>query len=195
MVRPLIITQNITLDGAVEMLDDWFDPLAQDADMLAVNARDSARSDTLVLGRRTFEDFRGFWPEQVDDRSGVTDELNSLDKYVVSSTMTDPGWRNSTILGGDPVTAVHELLDRPGDGEVVVTGSITLCHSLITAGLVDAYRLWTYPYVQGRGRRLFPDAYARGLGLEEHRAFDTGVTYSCWTPRAPRVDDGSTARS
>jgi len=182
-VRPLIITQNITVDGAVEMLDDWFDPLAQDKDMLAINERDSALSDMLVLGRQTFEDFRGFWPQQVDDRTGVTDELNSLDKYVVSSTMTDPGWENSTVLSGDPVAEVQELLRRPGDGEVVVTGSITLCHSLITAGLVVGYRLWTYPHVQGRGRRLFPEGPGQRLKLEEHRAFDHGVTYTHWTSR------------
>ncbi len=182
-MRPLIITQNITADGAIEMLDDWFDPLAQDEGMLAVNERDSALSDTLVLGRQTFEDFRGFWPEQVDDQTGVTDELNSLDKYVVSRTMTDPRWQNSTILGGDPVTEVRELLARPGAAEVVVTGSITLTHTLIAAGLVDGYRLWTYPHVQGRGRRLFPEGTSQRLRLEEERSFSSGVTYTHWTVR------------
>lgn len=182
-MRPLIITQNVTADGAIEMLDDWFDPLAQDEDMLEVNRRDSELTDMLVLGRQTFEDFRGFWPEQVDDQTGVTDELNGLDKYVVSRTMTDPGWQNSTILGGDPVAKVQELLSRPGEAEVVVTGSITLTHSLIAAGVVDGYRLWTYPHVQGRGRRLFPEGYSQRLHLEEHRAFATGVTYTHWTTR------------
>lgn len=182
-MRPMIISQNVTADGAIEMLDDWFDPLAQDADMLAVNERDSALCDTLVLGRRTFEDFRGFWPEQVDDQTGVTDELNSLDKYVVSRTMTDPAWQNSTILAGDPVAEVQELLGRPGDAEVVVTGSITLTHGLIAAGIVDGYRLWTYPYVQGRGRRLFPEGASQRLRLEEQRTFATGVTYTHWTVR------------
>lgn len=190
-MRRLVITQNVTADGVVEMLDDWFDPLAQDAEMLEINARDSALSDTLVLGRRTFEDFRGFWPEQEDDRTGVTDELNALDKFVVTGTMTDPSWQNSTILRGDPVAEVQQLLERPGDGEVVVTGSITLCHHLIAAGLVSGYRLWTYPYVQGRGRRLFPDGHHESLRLAEHLAFATGVTYTHWAVR----HDGSTARS
>ena len=182
-MRPLVITQNITVDGSVEMLDDWFDPLAQDDDMLAINQRDSALSDMLVLGRQTFEDFRGFWPEQVDDRTGVTDELNSLDKYVVSRTMTDPAWQGSTVLAGDPVAEVRELLSRPGDAEVVVTGSITLCHALIAAGIVVGYRLWTYPHVQGRGRRLFPDGHRQALRLEEQRSFASGVTYTHWTVR------------
>lgn len=182
-MRPLIITQNITVDGSIEMLDDWFDPLEQDEEMLAINQRDSALSDTLVLGRQTFEDFRGFWPEQVDDQTGVTNELNALDKYVVSRTMTDPGWQNSTILSGDPVAQVQELVTRPGDGEVAVTGSITLCHSLIAAGIVVGYRLWTHPHVQGRGRLLFPEGYRQRLHLAEHRAFATGVTYTHWTTR------------
>ncbi len=182
-MRPLIISQNVTVDGAVEMLDDWFDPLAQDEEMLELNARDSALSDTLVLGRQTFEAFRGFWPEQVDDRTGVTAELDTLDKFVVSATMTDPGWANSTVLSGDPVVRVQELLQRPGDGEVVVTGSITLCHSLIAAGIVDGYRLWTHPYVQGRGRRLFPDGHHQPLRLVEHRAFAAGVTYTHWATK------------
>lgn len=179
-MRPLVITQNITVDGAVEMLDDWFDPVAQDEDMLAITERDSSLCDTLVLGRQTFEDFRGFWPEQVDDQTGVTDELNSLDKYVVSRTMTDARWQNSTILDGDPVAEVRRLLDRPGDGEVLVTGSLTLCEALILAGIVDGYRLWTYPVVQGRGRRLFPEGHSASLRLVEHRAFATGVTYTHW---------------
>lgn len=182
-MRPLIITQNVTADGAIEMLDDWFDPLAQDEDMLEVNQRDSALTDTLVLGRQTFEDFRGFWPEQEDDQTGVTDELNALDKYVVSRTMTDPQWQSSTILGGDPVAEVQELLARPGTAEVVVTGSITLTHSLIAAGIVDGYRLWTYPHVQGRGRRLFPEGTSQRLVLREQRSFSTGVTYTHWTTR------------
>lgn len=71
-MRPLVITQNITADGSIEMLDDWFDPLAQDPDMLEILHRDSAACDALLLGRKTFEDFRGFWPQQSEDPTGVT---------------------------------------------------------------------------------------------------------------------------
>lgn len=182
-MRPLVITQNITVDGSVEMLDGWFDPQAEGADMLEINRRDSAMCDTLLLGRQTFEDFRGYWPLQTDDETGVTDELNGLDKRVVTSTMTDPQWQNSTIIGHDPVDAVRELMERPGGGEIVVTGSITLCHTLVRAGLVTAYRLWTYPYVQGRGRPLFPDGYSAPLRLVEHLSFTSGVTYTHWTTK------------
>ncbi|MGO1165880.1 MAG: dihydrofolate reductase family protein [Janibacter sp.] len=185
-MRPLVITQNVTADGSIDMLDDWFDPQEQSAEMLEINARDSAQCDALVLGRQTFEDFRGYWPEQTDDRTGVSEELDGLDKYVVSTTITDPGWQRSTIISGDPVAAVRDLKSAHGGGEIVVTGSVSLCHTLIAAGVVDGYRLWTYPYVQGRGRRLFPDGYSSRLRLEESLAFATGVTYTHWTTRADR---------
>jgi dihydrofolate reductase len=110
------------------------------------------------VGRRTFEDMRGYWPQLSDDPTGISDYLNRLQKYVVSSTMTDPQWQNSTVLSGDPVEEVRALREQPGQ-DIVVTGSITLCHTLIGAGLVDEYRLFVYPVVQGRGRRLFPDGF------------------------------------
>ena len=82
-MRPLVITQNVTVDGSIEMLDDWFDPLDSPPDQHEILQRDSAACDAIVLGRQTFEDFRGFWPEQTDDATGITDELDQLDKYVV----------------------------------------------------------------------------------------------------------------
>lgn len=177
-MRTLAITQNITLDGAVEMLGDWFDPAATGDDVLAELHRQDAASDATLLGRRTFTDFRGYWPAQTDDTTGITDYLNQVDKYVVSATLTDPGWENSTILPGDPVAEVTALKQQPGK-DIVVTGSITLCHTLIAAGLVDEFRLFQYPAVQGRGRRLFPDGWSTGrLRLVEARSFTSGIVYT-----------------
>jgi dihydrofolate reductase len=106
--------------------------------------------------------------------------LNQVQKYVVSSTMQHPGWAPTTVLSGDPVPAVRELKEQPGL-DIVVTGSITLCHTLIGAGLVDEYRLFTYPAVQGRGRRLFPDrAQAPRLRLLDVKGFRNGVTYTAY---------------
>jgi dihydrofolate reductase len=155
-MRKLVITQNITLDGSIEMLDNWFDPQLQDTDLLAETHRQDAESDAMLLGRQTFEDFRGYWPLQTDDPTGITAYLNGVAKYVVSTTMTDPAWRNSTVLSGDPVESVRALKAEPGR-DIVLTGSISLAHALIRGGLVDEYRLFVYPAVQGRGRRLFPD--------------------------------------
>jgi dihydrofolate reductase len=181
-VRTLAITQNTTVDGAVEMLDDWFAPQGQDdaddSDLVEEIHRQDERADALLLGRRTFEEFRGYWPGRSDDPTGISAYLDRVQKYVVSSTLTEPGWQHTTVLDGDPVERVRQLRQQPG-ADIVVTGSITLCHTLIGAGLVDEYRLFTYPAVQGRGRRLFPDGTAADrLRLVECRGFRNGVTYA-----------------
>ena len=91
--------------------------------------------------------------------------------------MTDPEWQHSTVLTGDPVDRVRELKERDGR-EIVVTGSITLGHTLIDGGLVDEFRLFVYPAVQGRGRRLFPDGVeVPRLELLEAKQYDNGVGY------------------
>jgi dihydrofolate reductase len=176
-MRKLVITQNMTLDGSIEMLGDWFDPQLQDDDLLEESHRQDADADALLVGRRTFEDFRGYWPEQTDDGTGVTDYLNRVAKYVVSSTLDDPRWQNSTVLSGDPVQQTKRLKSQPGK-DIVLTGSISLAHTLIAAGLVDEYRMFVYPTVQGGGRRLFPDGLAiEGLTLvASPRAFRCGIT-------------------
>ena len=176
-MRKLVITQNITLDGSIEMLDDWFDPQLQDDDLLAESHRQDAESDALLLGRRTFEDFRSYWPNQTDDATGITDYLNSVAKYVVSTTMTDPGWKNSTVLSSDPVEQVRNLKTEPGK-DIVLTGSIRLAHTLIAAGLIDEYRLFVYPAVQGRGRRLFPDGMSipAMTMVEPPKSFQSGIS-------------------
>jgi len=176
-MRKLVITQNITLDGSIEMLDDWFDPQLQDEDLLEESHRQDAQADALLVGRQTFEDFRSYWPKQTDDATGVTDYLNRVHKYVVSSTITDPDWQNSTVLSGDAVEQASALKSLPGK-DIVLTGSISLAHALIAGGVVDEYRLFVYPTVQGRGRRLFPDGTAIGklAAVEPPRSFRSGIT-------------------
>jgi dihydrofolate reductase len=173
-VRRLVITQNMTLDGSVEMLDDWFDPQLQDESLLEESHRQDANSDALLLGRQTFEDFRGYWPAQTDDRTGITSYLNSVAKYVVSSTLEDPEWTNTTVLRGDPVKHVDALKNQDGK-DIVVTGSITLAHALIAAGVVDEYRMFVYPAVQGRGRPFFPAACPKLRLLAEPTSFPSGI--------------------
>jgi dihydrofolate reductase len=184
-LRTLAITQNVTVDGSIEMLGEWFDPQGQagvdNSDLLDELHRQDSQADGFLVGRRTFEDLRGYWPQQSNDTTGITEYLNRVQKYVVSSTMTDPQWQNSTILAGDPVEQVRTLKEQPGQ-DIVVTGSITLCHTLINAGLVDEYRLFVYPVVQGRGRRLFPDGFELPrLRLLEAKAFRAGIAYLRYT--------------
>lgn len=117
----LVITQNVTADGAVEMLTDWFDPSDQDQELAAELRRQDESCDAVLLGRQTFEDFRGYWPEQTDDTTGVSDQLNRVTKYVVSATITDPQWRNSVVLAGRADRQYHPgpPADRRGFGRRV----------------------------------------------------------------------------
>ena len=179
----IIITQNMTLDGRVEMLDDWFDPQAQDEELTAELMRQSANEDVLLLGRQTFEDFRGYWPLQTEDTTGVAAHLTQVDKRVASTTLTEPGWQNTTVINSDPVQAVADLRDEPGR-DVILTGSITLAHALITAEMVEEFRMFTYPVWPGRGRGFFPDgAPAPRLQLLDSKPFSSGVVYSAYGPR------------
>jgi dihydrofolate reductase len=185
-MRRLAITENITVDGSIEMLTNWFDPQRQGevdkSDLLEEEQRQGREADALLVGRRTFEAFREYWPNQTNDRTGITEYLNRVQKYVVSSTLTDPGWESSTVLSGDPVENVTALKQEDGR-EIVLTGSITLAHTLIEAALVDEYRLFVYPTVQGGGRRLFPDGYELSrLRLLGSKAFRSGVTLQRYAP-------------
>jgi dihydrofolate reductase len=183
-MRTLAITQNITLDGSIEFLDNWFDPqergLGDMADLQEEVQRQSLASDAMLLGRQTFEDFRSYWPHREDDTTGTSAYLDEVSKYVVSSTLAEPGWENTTIVSGDLVEKVAALKEAEGS-DIVTTGSITLCHALIEAGLVDEVRLFAYPVVQGRGRRLFPDGFQRDrLRLLDTRSFASGIVLTTY---------------
>src|SRR4029453_9832896 len=170
----------MALDGSIEMLGDWFNPqgLADQSDLIEEIHRQDEQSDAFLTGRQTFEDLRSYWPQQTEDPTGVTSYLNEVTKYVVSSTITDPQWQHTTVLSGDPVSEVRSLKEQQGK-DIVITGSITLCHTLIEAGLVEEYRLFVYPVVQGRGRRLFTDGFELPvLRLLDAKAFRCGITYS-----------------
>jgi len=169
-----VVSQNITLDGSIEMLGDWFDPGEQPDGLIEAMAVQSRREDALLLGRQTFEDFRGYWPHHTDTTTGAY--LEQVQKYVVSSTLTDPGWQRTTVLAGDPVAEVRALKASAG-GDIVLTGSVTLTHAVLAARLADELRLFVYPAVQGRGAGLVAEGTTLPeLSLLEARAFRSGVT-------------------
>jgi dihydrofolate reductase len=175
-MRKLVVTENITVDGVIDMSAGWFDPLDEEvdqSDIIAATAEHSVAADALLLGRNTFEAFRGFWPKQTDDPTGVSDYLNGVNKYVVSRTIGDPGWQNTTVLRGDLVEEVRTLKAEHGR-DIVATGSVQLVHALIGTGLVDEYRLFVFPVVVGRGARLFESAEL-SLQLLETRPFSSGA--------------------
>jgi dihydrofolate reductase len=129
-------------------------------------------SDAQLLGRRTYEGFAAAWPQRSDEFS---DRFNSMPKYVVSSTLTDPEWTNTTVIGSDPVAAAKEVRERH-DGDVVVHGSLSLAQALLDADLVDQLNLMVFPVVLGSGKKLFAETGDRKpLRLAESKVVGDGV--------------------
>jgi dihydrofolate reductase len=179
-LRTLAVTENITLDGVIDAAEGWFAPAGTDEEVNRSDLEEALReqreaADALLVGRVTFEELRGFWPNQVPDPTGTAEYLNEVAKYVASGSLGDPGWENTTVLSGDLAEEVRTLKERDGR-DIVATGSMALVRSLIAAGVVDEYRLFVYPVVLGRGRRLFEDATeVPPLELVETRPFASGV--------------------
>ena len=193
----LTVTTFLTLDGVMqgpggpdEDRTDGFDlggwlPAFMDPSAGAMVAEWFGHADAFLLGRRTFETFAGFWPRITDQADPVASRLNGRPKYVVSGTLTTTEWAGTEFVTGDLVAAVRAIKAQAGD-EVQVHGSGTLVRALHDLDLIDEYRLWTYPVVLGRGRRLFTDGVApRSFAVVDQRATSTGVTVTCLRPTGP----------
>jgi dihydrofolate reductase len=138
-------------------------------------------ADAFLLGRTTYEIMAAYWP-QVPDGDEVARKLNSLPKYVISKTLDEVTWNNSTLIRGDPVKEVVKLKGEAGQ-ELQIHGSGNLAQTLIQYGLIDEYRLWFHPLVLGSGKRLFPEgATPITLRLIETRTTSTGVVIHVYQP-------------
>jgi dihydrofolate reductase len=123
-------------------------------------------AEVQLLGRKTYEGFAAAWPSR---EGPFAEKLNSDPKYVVSTTLEDPEWQNTTVISGDVAGEISQLKDETG-GDILVAGSGTLVRTLLEAGLVDELRLMVFPTILGRGKRLFPDGIDRlKLKLAETR--------------------------
>jgi dihydrofolate reductase len=155
----IVISENVSLDGVVEdptgeegfRHGGWVGRIADRPELAKLTLDEALGSEALLLGRRTYEWFAARWPS----RSGeLADRLNSLPKYVVSSTLEDPEWNNSTVLKGDVLNDVSKLKQEL-NGEINVPGSFQLLRTLMEHDLVDELRLKIFPVVLGAGERLF----------------------------------------
>jgi Dihydrofolate reductase len=136
--------------------------------------------DAFLLGRRTYEIFAASWPNATDPNDAVAKALNTLPKYVASTTLTNPEWANTTVLEGDLTSAVRSLKERDGR-ELQVHGSGKLVQFLLANDLVDRMNLLVFPVIVGAGRRLFPDrGIATGLALGKSRSTPSGVAISVY---------------
>jgi dihydrofolate reductase len=130
--------------------------------------------EAMLLGRVTYEGFAQAWPSRTDD-VGFADKMNSMPKYVVSKTLTQTDWNNSTILSGDLAQEVTALKEQDG-GDILVAGSVSLVRGLTDLGLVDEYRLMTFPIALGEGKRLFEGITdAATLNLVDVKPLKTGT--------------------
>ena len=185
----IIVSENVSLDGIVQdpVGDEgfrhggwWGQYGGKDLEQWGkVETEEALAAEALLLGRRTDEMFAGLWLS----RDGAwADRLNSMPKYVVSSTLSEPSWSNATgfkgaVLTGDVVTEVSELKQRL-DGDIVVYGSARLVHTLMEHDLVDEVRLTVYPVVLGDGERLFVQASdKRPMRLTGMRTLGEGLAY------------------
>lgn len=142
-------------------------------------------ASAFLLGRKTYQIFAAYWPRVTDAGNPIASKLNALPKYVASATLPSVDWANSTLLGGDVVTEVGKLKERPGD-ELQVHGSGELAQELIEADLVDEYRLMFIPVHLGSGRKLFRDGTrAAALRLIKSSVTSTGVIIASYLPDGP----------
>jgi dihydrofolate reductase len=138
--------------------------------------------EAFLLGRRTYEIFAASWPKVTDPADPIASRLNTLPKYVVSTTLGSADWQNSTIVNGDIVAEVRKLKEMPGR-ELQVHGSGQLARSLLENDLVDEWRLLVFPVIVGAGRRLFPDeGVATGLRLVDSRTTGSGTAIHVYQP-------------
>jgi dihydrofolate reductase len=159
-MRKLIVSEFVTLDGVMEAPGGepshphtgWVSEY-QGPEQLEYKLAEVLAAEILLIGRVTYESFATAWPTYTDE---FADKMNSMPKVVVSSTLTEPEWNNTTVLRGDVVAGVTDLKERDG-GPVLVGGSQTLVHTLIDNDLVDEIRLMVFPVTIGAGLRVFPD--------------------------------------
>jgi dihydrofolate reductase len=176
----IVVTEYISVDGVVEAPSGtetfervgWTDPFTRGPEGDQFKWDETRASDALLLGRVTYDGFAAVWPHFEGE---FADKFNSMPKYVISSTLEDPEWNNTTVLRGDVVEEATKLKEMY-EGDIVVHGSPQLAQMLIEHDLVDAIHLQVYPIIVGAGKRLFADTgETKRLSLDEAKTVGDGV--------------------
>ncbi len=188
----IVVTEYISVDGVVEApsgTEDfervgWTDDFSRGPAGEQFKVDETMASDALLLGRVTYDTFAAVWPHVEGD---FADKFNTMPKYVVSSTLGNPEWNNTTVLRGDVVEVVKDLKEQHRR-DIVVHGSPQLAQTLIEHDLVDALHLLVYPVIVGAGKRLFAaTSVKKNLRLVETKAFNDGVTLLVYEPANARL--------
>ena len=183
----LVVTEFMSLDGVVEDpggAEDFehggwsfeFDR-GEDGDKFKLD--ETMDSEALLLGRTTYEGFAAAWPEREGE---FADKFNNMPKYVVSSTMDEAEWTNSTVIKPEDLVGEVTRLKEKDGGMLLVSGSVQLARALADEGLVDEYRIMLFPVVLGSGKRLFEDIGRSNLKLTEHKPVGEGVMVLIYEP-------------
>jgi dihydrofolate reductase len=194
----IVISDNVSLDGVIQdpagdegfTRGGWVGRIAALPELAKVTLDEALGTEALLLGRRSYEWFAARWPSRTGE---LADRLNSVPKYVVSSTLEDPDWNNSTVLKGDVVTEVSKLKQEL-NGEINVPASIQLARTLIEHDLVDELRLKIFPVVLGAGERLFGETSdKKPLRLVDTQTVGDGIAILTYEParNAERASDGA----
>jgi dihydrofolate reductase len=185
----IVVTEFVSLDGVMEdpggaedfKYGGWSFEIERGEEGDRFKLDEALNSDALLLGRKTYEGFAEAWPSREGE---FADKFNSMPKYVVSSTLKDPEWTNSTVLEGDLAEEVSKLRQEV-DGAIVVHGSAQLVQALVEEGLVDELRLMVFPVVLGAGKRLFGETSdKRRLRLADSKTVGDGVAILTYEPAA-----------
>ena len=183
----IVVTEFVSLDGVIEAPGGgedfrhggWSFEIERGEEGDQFKLDETMGSDALLLGRRTYEGFAAAWPTRDGE---FADKFNSMPKYVVSSTLENPEWTNSTVLKGDVAEEVGKLKNEL-DGDIVVHGSAQLVQALLEQDLVDELRLMVYPVVLGDGKRLFGETSdKKPLRLVESKVVGDGVAIQVYEP-------------
>jgi len=180
-MRKIVAGLFMSLDGVVESPNLWVVPFFNDEVGQAVHASMDA-ADTVLLGRRTYEEWAGYWPGKTAQDDPFADYINNTPKFVVSSTLTSVSWQNTTLLSTDVAGELARLKQQPGKN-IAISGSGTLVRTLLRDGLLDELGLLLFPVAVGSGKRLFDDLDRQiPLELAESRALSTGVLSLTYRP-------------
>jgi dihydrofolate reductase len=183
----IVVTEFISLDGVIEdpggsedfKRGGWSFEISRGDEGDKFKLDESLNSAAMLLGRKTYEGFADAWPSREGE---FADKFNNMPKYVVSSTLKDPEWTNTTVLGDDLAAEVSRLKEEV-DGEIVVHGSAQLAQALVDQGLVDELRLMVFPVVLGAGKRLFGETSdKRPLRLSDSKIVGDGVAILTYVP-------------
>jgi dihydrofolate reductase len=182
LMRKVVASEFVSLDGVVESPDKWHFPYFNDQMGDAIGAA-MATSDAMLMGRVLYEEWVAFWPKQDPDENPVAARMNGVRKYVVSRTLEEPlAWQNSTLIGDNVAEEISRLKEQPGK-DISISGSPTLVRSLLEEDLLDELRLMVHPIIVGSGKRLFEEGGdQKALQLVDSKTFSTGVLYLTYQP-------------